>query len=89
MKNIITTLTLLLLVPIVASSQTETMVYDEIAPFSEGLAAVRIGDQWGFLLKMPNKSLISGMIWSGIKMPIQVFQGFWVSVIRNSRTDDV
>ena len=49
MKNIITLLSLLLLIPITTSSQTETTVYDEVAPFSEGLAAVRVGDQWGFI----------------------------------------
>ena len=49
MKNIIALLSLFLLIPITASSQTETMVYDEVAPFSEGLAAVRVGNQWGFI----------------------------------------
>jgi hypothetical protein len=49
MKNIIALLSLFLLIPITASSQTETTVYDEIAPFSEGLAAVRVGNQWGFI----------------------------------------
>ena len=49
MKNIIALLSLFLLIPISASSQTETMVYDEVAPFSEGLAAVRVGNQWGFI----------------------------------------
>ena len=49
MKNIITLLSLFLLIPITASSQTETTVYDEVAPFSEGLAAVRVGNQWGFI----------------------------------------
>lgn len=49
MKNIIALLSLFLLIPITASSQTETRVYDEIAPFSEGLAAVRVGNQWGFI----------------------------------------
>ncbi len=49
MKNIITLLSLFLLIPLTASSQTETTAYDEVAPFSEGLAAVRVGDQWGFI----------------------------------------
>jgi hypothetical protein len=49
MKNIITLLSLFLLIPITASSQTKTALYDEIAPFSEGLAAVRVGNQWGFI----------------------------------------
>ena len=49
MKNIITLLSLFLLIPITASAQTETTAYDEVAPFSEGLAAVRVGDQWGFI----------------------------------------
>jgi hypothetical protein len=49
MKNIIALLLLFLIIPITASSQTETTVYDEIAPFSEGLAAVRVGNQWGFI----------------------------------------
>lgn len=31
------------------SSQTVTTVYDEVVPFSEGLAAVRVGNQWGFI----------------------------------------
>jgi len=49
MKNIIAFLSLFLLIPLTASSQTETTVYDEVAPFSEGLAAVRVGNQWGFI----------------------------------------
>jgi len=49
MKNLIALLSLFLLIPITANSQTETTVYDEVAPFSEGLAAVRIENQWGFI----------------------------------------
>jgi hypothetical protein len=49
MKNIIALLSLFLLIPITSSSQTEATEYDEIAPFSEGLAAVRVGNQWGFI----------------------------------------
>ncbi len=49
MKTIIALLSLFLLIPLTARSQTETMVYDEVAPFSEGLAAVRVGNQWGFI----------------------------------------
>jgi len=49
MKNFITILTLILVIPITVSSQTETTIYDEIAPFNEGLAAVRVGNQWGFI----------------------------------------
>ncbi len=49
MKNILATLTLLFVVPITSSSQTTINSYDEIAPFSEGLAAVRRGNLWGFI----------------------------------------
>lgn len=49
MKIIRTLLMLLLVFPIAANAQTENSAYDEIAPFSEGLAAVRIGDEWGFI----------------------------------------
>jgi len=49
MKNFITILTLLLVLPITANAQTEKTIYDEITPFSEGLAAVRVGNQWGFI----------------------------------------
>ncbi|MDE3741973.1 WG repeat-containing protein [Maribacter polysaccharolyticus] len=49
MKIIRTFLMLLLVFPIAANAQTENVSYDEIAPFSEGLAAVRIGDRWGFI----------------------------------------
>lgn len=50
MKNFIAILTFLLLaIPITATAQTEKTLYDEITPFSEGLAAVRVGNQWGFI----------------------------------------
>lgn len=49
MKTIRTFLMLLLALPMAAYAQTENVSYDEIAPFSEGLAAVRLGDQWGFI----------------------------------------
>lgn len=42
-------LTLLAIFPLIAVSQIAHL--DEIAPFSEGLAAVRKGDQWGFIDK--------------------------------------
>ena len=38
----------MLMLPNVFHSQTIKNI-DEIAPFSEGLAAVRQGDQWGFI----------------------------------------
>ncbi len=49
MKKFIAILTLLLVIPSTSSSQTEITKYDEIAPFNEGLAAVRVGSQWGFI----------------------------------------
>ena len=49
MKNSIIFIILLLVMPIAASAQTENPVYDEVAPFNEGMAAVRIGNQWGFI----------------------------------------
>ncbi|MGB5434875.1 MAG: WG repeat-containing protein [Maribacter sp.] len=49
MKNKITYLIVLLILPLITSAQTENTTYDEIAPFNEGLAAVRIGNQWGFI----------------------------------------
>lgn len=48
MKKIITTVLLVLMLPNVSHSQTIKNI-DEIAPFSEGLAAVRQGDRWGFM----------------------------------------
>lgn len=49
MKYSIAWLLLLLIFPFAASAQSENSVYDEIAPFNEGLAAVRVGNQWGFI----------------------------------------
>lgn len=49
MKNKITYLIALVILPLIMSAQTENTAYDEIAPFNEGLAAVRIGNQWGFI----------------------------------------
>jgi hypothetical protein len=49
MKYSIAWLLLLLILPFAASAQSENSVYDEIAPFNEGLAAVRVGNQWGFI----------------------------------------
>lgn len=49
MKNSIVFIMLLLIFPIAAYAQTENASYDEIAPFNEGLAAVRVGNQWGFI----------------------------------------
>ena len=49
MKKIVAMLTLVLIIPITGYSQTETTTYDEIAPLSEGLTAVRKGNQWGFI----------------------------------------
>lgn len=40
---------MLLAAPIWINAQNTTTQYDEIAPFNEGLAAVRIGNQWGFI----------------------------------------
>ncbi|NNE76532.1 MAG: WG repeat-containing protein [Pricia sp.] len=48
MKQFIIVLIVLLVIPISASSQ-ELKEIEELAPFSEGLAAVRKGDQWGFI----------------------------------------
>ncbi|EAR00083.1 WG repeat-containing protein [Maribacter sp. HTCC2170] len=49
MKNTITFLSLILIIPVLALAQTVNTVFDEVAPFSEGLAAVRIENQWGFI----------------------------------------
>ncbi len=56
MKRISTLVTVLLLMPVLALSQTTEQrnkptisALDEVAPFSEGLAAVRKGNQWGFI----------------------------------------
>jgi len=48
MKKYIITAFVMLMLPNVFHSQNITNI-DEIAPFSEGLAAVRQGDQWGFI----------------------------------------
>ena len=48
MKQFIIALTVLLVLPITAFSQNLKGI-DEIAPYSEGLAAVRQGNQWGFI----------------------------------------
>ena len=49
MKKRIICLMLLMTLPLATIAQSENVSYDEIAPFSEGLAAVRIGNQWGFI----------------------------------------
>lgn len=58
MKHRIIVLVVLLTVPFLVISQTIKSInrptidnLDEVAPFSEGLAAVRKGDQWGFIDK--------------------------------------
>ncbi|MCK0135097.1 WG repeat-containing protein [Arenibacter sp. S6351L] len=48
MKKYIITAFVMLMLPNVFHSQTVKNI-DEIAPFSEGLAAVRQGNQWGFI----------------------------------------
>ena len=48
MKKYIITSFIMLMLPNVFHSQTVKNI-DEIAPFSEGLAAVRQGNQWGFI----------------------------------------
>lgn len=48
MKKYIFTAFIMLMLPNVFHSQTVKNI-DEIAPFSEGLAAVRQGNQWGFI----------------------------------------
>lgn len=48
MKQFIITAALLILLPTATFSQSVENL-DEIAPFSEGLAAVRKGNQWGFI----------------------------------------
>ena len=48
MKKFIITAFIMLMLPNVFHSQTVKNI-DEIAPFSEGLAAVRQGNQWGFI----------------------------------------
>lgn len=48
MKKYIITAFIMLMLPNVFHSQTVKNI-DEIAPFSEGLAAVRQGNQWGFI----------------------------------------
>ena len=49
MKQLITLCTLLVL-PFILFAQELTGI-DEIAPFSEGLAAIRKGNEWGFINK--------------------------------------
>jgi hypothetical protein len=58
MKNKIILFAILLTVPFFAISQTVASInkpimdnLDDVAPFSEGLAAVRKGNQWGFIDK--------------------------------------
>ncbi|MEL6916978.1 MAG: WG repeat-containing protein [Bacteroidota bacterium] len=48
MKNIFLVSLMILVTPISAYSQSVKAI-DEIAPFNEGLAAVRKGNQWGFM----------------------------------------
>jgi hypothetical protein len=48
MKNIVIAFAVLIIVPFFGNSQIIENI-DEIAPFSEGLAAVRKGTQWGFI----------------------------------------
>ncbi len=48
MKQIIIALVAILVLPVTLFSQ-DLKGIDEIAPFSEGLAAVRQGDKWGFI----------------------------------------
>lgn len=48
MRNFIIALVLIMVIPFGAFGQ-ELKGIDEIAPFSEGLAAVRQGEQWGFI----------------------------------------
>ena len=48
MKNILFVF-FLILSPLLIAQELDAL--DEIAPFSEGLAAVRIGDKWGFIDK--------------------------------------
>lgn len=48
MKTKITSFIIFLLIPLLSLSQALTGV-QEIAPFSEGLAAVKKGEQWGFI----------------------------------------
>jgi len=48
MKQFVIALTALLVLPITVFSQ-DLKGIDEIAPYSEGLAAVRQGNQWGFI----------------------------------------
>lgn len=50
MKECILSTTVLLVLPIVLFAQTMKGI-DEIGPFSEGLAAVRKGNEWGFINK--------------------------------------
>lgn len=54
MKHLHILFILVLIFPVLAGSQTPEVIdeleaIDEIAPFSEGLAAVRRGNQWGFI----------------------------------------
>ena len=48
MKNVLLVF-LLIISPMVLAQELDAV--DEIAPFSEGLAAVRVGEQWGFIDK--------------------------------------
>ena len=50
MKKIVIVFAIMMTVPFLGHSQTISNL-DEITPFNEGLAAVRKGDQWGFIDK--------------------------------------
>lgn len=51
--------------PVLVSSQTQE-AFNEIAPFSEGLAAVRKGSQWGFIDAKGNLAIDfrSDLVWN-------------------------
>ena len=58
MKQLITLCTLLVL-PFILFAQELTGI-DEIAPFSEGLAAIRKGNEWGFINKEGQSTVFTG-----------------------------
>lgn len=49
MKKTVIFIAMLIAMTYVGIAQTTITNYDEIAPFSNGLAAVRLNDQWGFI----------------------------------------
>jgi hypothetical protein len=88
MKNILAILSFLLVLPIAVNSQTKTTTYDEIAPFSEGLAAVRQGDLWAFIDEEANQVIDfrDDLVWNkNADITIQGILGIRYPQFKNGR----